>query len=496
MVFKMGEPQKMAAFLRERCDSGMYNLRYLDAEQNLVFIPWPVAPRPTEELPPGFRIFQEWAELSFIKRGLTIDQPEAPTTQKHRFRNALRKADGITHKGDRDGGRIYQFVDKKIRETPSSRNMAAGTFHNDEFSPFNSAYPPQQANYQQQQQPPPPDTAGSPYFETGDQLSLQPNNLTQGLPENWLDSEMDGVDIELDDLIPDMLDDGPIPINPSFTTQPDDTTNPHRITPQYHPVGIPLPRRQVTDHTKLQIKVFYRGEDRFTHDVTNENGCRVYYGSCAPKLAQYLNPVQLLNQRHDTEQLYGPDSIEQVQLTSDEQFMLTMKQKQSTDAILNNMGRGLVLILDNQNAGRSGGVPDVHAIRLCQTRIFPYNGDDMARNEHEQQACGLPPVDSLKRMEWNKVFDGHEFYRRLSMATNSSKFPCPSFSLSLGQRANGKQKSALFVMMTVRVQKAYQAIQAKLENSIECEVYISGTTSMDEDALRLARKIKETLTLE
>lgn len=55
-----GEPelQKMAAFLRERCDKGMYGLRYLNQERTLIQIPWPNAPRSNEKIPESFQMFK------------------------------------------------------------------------------------------------------------------------------------------------------------------------------------------------------------------------------------------------------------------------------------------------------------------------------------------------------------------------------------------------------------------------------------------------------
>ena len=54
----MNEPQKLAEFLRTRCDKGMYGLRYLDPpEHKIIYIPWPLAPKPHEPLPPEFHMF-------------------------------------------------------------------------------------------------------------------------------------------------------------------------------------------------------------------------------------------------------------------------------------------------------------------------------------------------------------------------------------------------------------------------------------------------------
>jgi len=64
----MGEPVRLATFLRERCARNQYGLRYLNPEQTLILIPWPVVPRDNEESPPGFQMFQVSYNLFFFRR--------------------------------------------------------------------------------------------------------------------------------------------------------------------------------------------------------------------------------------------------------------------------------------------------------------------------------------------------------------------------------------------------------------------------------------------
>ena len=60
---------------------------------------------------------QEWAVLSFQRRGNrdAKERRETPTQEKHRFRNALARANGIVYRKDIkvDGARVYQFIGKK-----------------------------------------------------------------------------------------------------------------------------------------------------------------------------------------------------------------------------------------------------------------------------------------------------------------------------------------------------------------------------------------------
>uniref|UniRef100_H2YSQ2 Uncharacterized protein n=1 Tax=Ciona savignyi TaxID=51511 RepID=H2YSQ2_CIOSA len=62
------------------------------------------------------------------------------------------------------------------------------------------------------------------------------------------------------------------------------------------------------------------------------------------------------------------------------------------------MGRGLILTLNYKNANTCGGIPDVFAVRLCQTRIFPFT-DDQARDGQGQDDRISSNIDAIKRME-------------------------------------------------------------------------------------------------
>ena len=53
----MSEHLRMAPFLRESCALHKYGLSYLDPEQTLLRIPWPVVPQQSTGVPPGFEIF-------------------------------------------------------------------------------------------------------------------------------------------------------------------------------------------------------------------------------------------------------------------------------------------------------------------------------------------------------------------------------------------------------------------------------------------------------
>ena len=59
--------------------------------------------------------FQEWAEFSHRRRGINESaEKETPTQQKHRFRNALARANGIVYHKEMgwEGVRVYELVGK------------------------------------------------------------------------------------------------------------------------------------------------------------------------------------------------------------------------------------------------------------------------------------------------------------------------------------------------------------------------------------------------
>ena len=54
----MNDPSmRLAPFLRESCAQNLYGLSYLDQEQTILRIPWPVVPKQSRGVPPGFEIF-------------------------------------------------------------------------------------------------------------------------------------------------------------------------------------------------------------------------------------------------------------------------------------------------------------------------------------------------------------------------------------------------------------------------------------------------------
>ena len=64
----MNEPLRLAQFLRQRCAQNLYGLCYLDEEQTLLQIPWPVVPKHTGDAPPEFQIYH----VSIVRKLLSV----------------------------------------------------------------------------------------------------------------------------------------------------------------------------------------------------------------------------------------------------------------------------------------------------------------------------------------------------------------------------------------------------------------------------------------
>nr|CAB3256864.1 interferon regulatory factor 6-like [Phallusia mammillata] len=493
----MTETVKLATFLKDRCERGRYGLRYLNQENTLVYIPWPVAPRPNEGLTPAFEMFKEWACLSFKKRNQDQETNEQPTTQKHRFRNALSRADGITYRKDItvSGGRVYEFKESRSRRSHSHETSSiqpSPINHHDEnflgqYGTVNGTVTPYtpHTGYNAQigiiPQPESPFTyeyGSSPQMETemyenDFQFAPEPSN-------NWQVATTDQNQQVVDDIILDML----VPPDSNEYLPEIQPVAKKAPQPQIVPLGQPVTR--VDERSSgLRLSLRFRNEEVFQHFVTNTYGCRLYFGDNIPDITQLVEPEHLSSItrpfRYQPEQLFGPDCLEQVRLPQTDHHMKTQKQREKTNSILENMERGLILYLDNNNASQCSGIPDVYAMRLCQTRIFPYS--ETIVNDQGQAAS---QSESLKRMVWYKVFDAQQFCQKLDSRKSSS-----NFCLSLGQRSTD---DTLLVSLTVTVQLANHFIQNQLDNE-HSDILISGATSMDEEAHKLAVKLKETVTL-
>nr|XP_039256389.1 uncharacterized protein LOC120333105 [Styela clava] len=538
------ELQKMAAFLKERCDRGKYGLRYYENDKNMICIPWPTVPRQSEDIPDSFHMFTEWAYLSFRKRGGRGEQleTEALSAQKHRFRNALARADGLkcNKQLSTDTLRVYEFADtKKEKEQTENGNFRSGRGGNSPHSYYEQQAAPERNDYaynvQMHHQGGIPDQREwENYGSSPMTVTSSPNHIACFQPQTNFQipqtTEMqDDREPSIGTLIEEMINtpeptlpDAPVTIdyqqpNGAYSTyavpQPvrNVTTASHVPQQDYQMVQAPqlqVPNRYVTAtagphmnghsavsppqnlNESLLIKVYFRGNEVMKKSVTNSSGFRLYSGNNIPDMSRLLDTAQRDQlqrlTRFNSEYLFGPDSVEQVEMPSIKQ--ITDKQALQTNEILSNMDRGLIFYIENANNDVTpydqAIIPNVYCIRLCQTRVFPYG-----TNVQESDAL---ECDGLARMKWAKIFDSNEFLRQMSRTGTT---PSSTIKLSVGQKPKKQEGLHCLVSITVSVTQAKILADRQVEDQLD-EIFISDKNSMDVAAQLIQNQIRQKIQLD
>jgi len=510
----MNETQKLAEFLRTRCLRGLYGLRFIDVEQTILYIPWANVPRPNEELPAEFEMFREWTALSFRRRGngkALAELKEPPTGQKHRFRNALNRANGLIARPDIniEGGRVFQFVEKKKSSSQGNKNSSSSNVQRPSTTTpslqevFTCAATPQQFH--------PIEATGMTVRTVVQQQHVV--EQTANISNNSINYIDDRSHMMIDELFQE-LSPTDFPMHAQTQQLPSQMTLPpckmmlapnqtqllpKQSTPfvDYHVQQNQRenfcmevsnsPTNTYTNECFLTLKVKFRNLESSGFNVTNSTGCRIYFGNNIHDISSLLEPGHL----HDIlkpfkrtqDELFGPDSLHQIRLPDPSQLMRSSTQMNKTTEILNNMDRGLLLWMDWKNADLFKGIPDVNALRLCQTRVFPFGNFYVPAN------C---QPGSLKRLQPVCMFSAETFCNQLEEYRTDKSRPSPttSFSFALGQAVDERMSdlSNVLVSCSFTVERARRVIDEALDTDGVC---ISDMSSSDQEARWLEHTLRK-----
>uniref|UniRef100_A0A672RPA2 Interferon regulatory factor 5-like n=1 Tax=Sinocyclocheilus grahami TaxID=75366 RepID=A0A672RPA2_SINGR len=353
-----GQPRRirLKPWLLAQINSGKYpGLDWLNQERRLFRIPWRHATRHMPTLEEENTIFKAWAlETGKYQEG--VDEPD-PAKWKANLRCALNKSRefGLHYDGTKDTPvqpyKIYEVCDQSI-------NGGKDREHTSSYP----AYPPRvdvlftssiADGYNPTHHNPPMNLLGEPStgpsagslteFPSHSAIKVEqtpypihggglPNGLGMGtgvIPPPGLQ------DVVTHSVGPPAIVDSPMQEVPA---QAENQVHPCISELLSSPHMLPL--------TDLDIKFQYRGRTAGSLNVSNPQGCRLYYGNLAP------TPEQV--------ELFGPVTLQQVLFPGTAEIQ-NEKQRFYTDHLLDVMDRGLILEIRGQ---------DIYAIRLCQCKVF------------------------------------------------------------------------------------------------------------------------------
>ncbi|XP_056878444.1 interferon regulatory factor 5 isoform X1 [Takifugu flavidus] len=363
---------RLKPWLLAQVNSGRYpGLQWVSQDHRLFQIPWKHATRHTPASEEEVTIFKAWAlETGKYQEG--VDEPD-PAKWKANLRCALNKSREFQLKYDGTKETpVHPYKIYEVCEQPG--NADVGEEEDEEMpnlmhltigSASNSAYPAV------------PDVSRISLGTDGSFGSLR---VTSDLPSQMETDSSFVPSIEP----PNGLQDFSVLPAPASSALPD----PLELGTMGDIQNLVHPQNQQTCKydllssiplTDLDLKFQYRGRMMGSQNVSNPQGCRLYYGHMEP------TPEQV--------DLFGPVTLQQVQFpgTSDIQ---NHKQRQYTETVLGALERGLILEIWEQ---------DIYAMRLCQSKVF-WSGP------------GVPeqgPPNPMEREERVKVFSLNHFLEGL-----------------------------------------------------------------------------------